>query len=1265
MFSQRNNPYCELLQIVRTNIYKYYSYMKKILGLDLGSASIGWAIVSENEENSSNKTQILGMGSRIIPYEGTEGKDFAKGTGESRNALRTKARTARKGYDRYQMRRRSLAEILSINSMMPDEELKALPKIQLWELRNRAVSSNVSLKELGRILLWLNQKRGYKSSRSDSTLDKKETDYVAAVKSRHEKIKELNLTIGQYFYRELKNDESFRVKENIFPREAYIEEYDTICKTQQQYHPELTCEFINKIRNEIIYFQRPLKSQKGLVSVCDFEGFWTEKDGKEIFVGPKVAPKSSPLFQLAKIWENINNIKICSRSGNNIILSPEQNFDIFQYLDNNEKLTLTDLFKILNLKSNDCFVNKQLAKGLQGNITKYAIRQCLDDVNKYEQLLKLKIKVENGKGDGYLYDRKTGEVLSSKPIQFINPCIEKEPLYQLWHTIYSINDEEECSKALQAKFNIEKSIADRMAVIDFSKFGYGNKSAKTIRKILPYLMEGDGYTEAMSYAGYDHSNSLTKDQNLQRKLLDQLKPIPKSSLRQPIVEKILNQMVNVVNAVIEKYGKPEEIRIELARELKQSKEERNDADKAMSKRQRENETIAKRLAEYGLRATRNNILKWRLYEEIDNEDKKLNAVCIYCGQPISLTEAIKGNDVDIEHIIPKSKLFDDSQSNKTLAHRHCNSNKNDQTAYDFMKGKSEQAFNDYVDRVNLLYSNKVIGKAKHDKLLMTESKIPDDFIDRQLRESQYIAKKAREILQSVCHNVWATSGSVTSELRHLWGWDDVTMNLQFEKYKELGLTEIKEWGSDHGKNRHKKEVLKDWSKRDDHRHHAVDALTIACTKQGYIQRFNTLSASKTREDMQFDVDSRSVSFNEKLSLLEKYIISQQPIAVNEVEKAVGNILISFKAGKKVAVLGSRKIGRTGSKKVVQSGIVVPRGSLSEESVYGRIKTKEDKRNLKYLFENPHLIFKPYIKELVEERLSQFDGNSKKAISSLKKDPLFLNKENNLQLEYGTCFKDEYVIKYSVNTNFNKVDKVVDDKIKEILTNRLKKYGGNPKEAFKDVQMEEKKLIKWYEDEGLEYPIKSVRCFTGLSAVVPIKKDDKGKEIGFVKPGNNHHIAIYIDNDGNYVEHVCTFWHAVERKKFCIPVVIKDANKAWDKIDNEPEDSYSDSFLENLPVANLNLRLSMEQNEMFILGMPQEEVNLAVEKNNYNSISNKLYRVQKLGASDYTFRHHLETQIVDDNNALMSKRFYRIRSIGALMALQPIKVKVDRLGNISL
>ena len=1245
--------------------------MKKILGLDLGSASIGWAIIEENED----KVNIVDIGSRIVPYEGTEGKDFSKGTGESRNSIRTTARTARKGYDRYQLRRKYLVNVLSKNDMMPNDALIKLSKMELWTLRDKAVKEEISKQEFGRLLLWLNQKRGYKSSRSEANLDKKDTEYVAEVKSRHGKIKELNQTIGQYFYTNLTNDEYYRVKENIFPREAYIEEFDAICNKQKQ-HLELSDEFIQQVRNEIIYYQRPLKSQKGLVSICEFEGFWRKgKEGKEYFVGPKVAPKSSPIFQIAKNWENINNIKLSTKRGEELILTVEQKQALFDFLDNNEKLSPTELFKILKLNKNDYVVNKQLEKGLQGNITKSAIAKCFEN-DLYKQFLELKLDIVEVEKLGYSYDKKSGEVLGEKHIKYVNPLIEKEPLYQLWHTIYSINDVDECSNALQNNFNFDATTAQKLANIDFNRFGFGNKSAKAIRKILPYLMEGDGYSVAMSYAGFDHSNSLTKDENLNRKLLESLKPIGKNSLRQPIVEKILNQMINVVNSLIGKYSekdingkiiKPfkfDEIRIELARELKQSKEERNQTDKNMSKRQRENEDITKRLAEYGLRATRNNIIKWRLFEEIDNHDKKLNAICVYCGQPISLTEAIKGTDVDVEHIIPKSKLFDDSQSNKTLAHRKCNSTKGDMTAYDFMKAKSDAQFNAYVERVNSLYANKIIGKAKRDKLLMTESKIPSDFIDRQLRESQYIAKKAREILQTICHNVWSTSGAVTAELRHLWGWGDVTMNLQMPKYKELGQTEMVEWESEHGKNKHTKEVISGWTKRDDHRHHAVDALTIACTKQGFIQRFNTLNASKTREDMEREIEKKSQAFREKRSLLEKYIISQQPISVADVEKAVSNILISFKSGKKVAVKGTRKVGRKGNKKVVQTDIIVPRGALSEGSVYGKIKTVDTKKSLKYIFENPNLIFKPYIKKLVEERLSQYDNDTKKALTSLKKEPIFLDKDKTVPLEYASCFKEEYVIKYTVDVNFNKTDKVIDKHIRDILQKRLNKFGNKPKEAFKDVQHGDASL-KWYEDEGLKRPILSVRCFTGLAAVAPVKKDENGKDIGFVKPGNNHHIAIYKDAEGNRFEHVCTFWHAVERKKYNLPVIIKNTNEIWDKILSQPEGTFLDAFLEKLPLANWELELSMQQNEMLILEMQKEDFEEALQQKNYSNISNHLYVIWSLSNGDYWFRHHLETknsELKSVEKAKEAKRYYR-KSMEALIPLNPIKVKINHIGEI--
>jgi CRISPR-associated endonuclease Csn1 len=158
----------------------------------------------------------------------------------------------------------------------------------------------------------------------------------------------------------------------------------------------------------------------------------------------------------------------------------------------------------------------------------------------------------------------------------------------------------ECREALIKRFNLEEEIAEKLSRIDFNKQAFGNKSAKAMRKILPYLMEGFGYDKACSLAGYNHSNSLTKDEQESREVKETLELLPKNSLRQPVVEKIINQMINVVNAVIDEFGKPDEIRLELARELKQSKDERYQADKANSNNKKQNELIAQRLNAMGI-----------------------------------------------------------------------------------------------------------------------------------------------------------------------------------------------------------------------------------------------------------------------------------------------------------------------------------------------------------------------------------------------------------------------------------------------------------------------------------------------------------------------------------------------------------------------------------------------------------------------------------------------------------------------------------------
>jgi len=1261
--------------------------MKKILGLDLGTTSIGWAIINE-AESDKEKNEILGMGCRIVPLSPDDKSEFESGNAISKNQKRTQRRTQRKGYNRYQQRRAALTKELIKMGMMPDEDLFKLTPLELWGLRAKAVYEQISLKELGRILYHLNQKRGYKSSRKDENLDKKDTDYVTEVKGRQYKINELGLTIGQYFYSKLQYDERYRIKDQVFPREAYIDEFDKIWHGQKNFYPEiLTDDAIQKIRNEIIYYQRSLKSCKHLISICEFEGKnYKNQEGKWVFNGPKVAPKSSPIFQLGRIWETINNLSIKSKYGLTIyatnphkkklrqddkIMSQEERLKIFEWLDNNEKLTFSELIKILKLKKDDgWFGNKQISKGIPGNSTKRAIIKSLDGYEKLNELIRFNIEIEELEE----IDKTSGEILLRKQL---SPKCEYEPLYQLWHCIYSIHDKASLISILKNKFQIPDKYCESISKIDFTKMAFGNKSAKATRKISPYLMSGSVYSDACFHAGYSHSDSLTKEENKARELLDKLPILQKNSLRQPIVEKILNHMINVVNAIIGEYGKPDEIRIELARELKQSKEERNDAYRNINKRERENNTIKERLSEYNLPQNRRHIEKWRLFHEISNDESKLNSICLYCGQPFGITQALKGHEVDIEHILPQSRIFDDSFQNKTLVHRKCNANKGNMTAFDFMKMKSKVEFENYIERVNKLYESKLITKAKRDKLLMPVDEIPQDFIDRQLRQTQYISRKSREILSLVCHNIFATSGSVTEKLRHLWGWDMILHDLNFEKYKSVGLTEFKIIHDESG-NEKKIEVIKDWTKRDDHRHHAIDALTIACTKQGYIQRINRLNSDENRDEMyQAIKESRKFDLDEKISdkiktleeqargrsgLLDEYFKTRIPFSYENVKIVTSGILISFKAGKKVASKGIRKIHKGGKSIIVQKeGILIPRGALSEESVYGKIKTIEKNKPVKYLFENPHLIFKPHIKQLIEQRLQKFENDQKKALASLKKEPIYLDDQKQIELKTGTCFSEEFVIKYPLSTIKKKdIDSVIDEKVRDILLQRIEQLG--EKEAFKDI---ENNPVYFNREKNIK--IRTVRFLTGLDSqkIAPVRFNDKSEPIGFVKPGNNHHIAIYKDSDGNLQEHICTFWHAVQRKMDNISVIIENPKNVWSRIIETKQD-YPESFIDKLPNDDWEFIMSMQQNEMFVFGLNKDELINLIQSNNKKIISDNLYLCQKLNRitdGGWYFIHHIETRrnlkTVEDINA---KRLIRITS---LKKFNPIKVRITNLGKIEI
>ena len=416
--------------------------------------------------------------------------------------------------------------------------------------------------------------------------------------------------------------------------------------------------------------------------------------------------------------------------------------------------------------------------------------------------------------------------------------LERQSYFRLWHLLYSFEGDNtptgngKLLEKIMQLCGVEKEYAVELANVSFQE-DYGSLSAKAIKKILPYLKEGNQYDVACDYAGYRHSkSSLTKDEIENKILKDKLDILPKNSLRNPVVEKILNQMVNLINTIIDTYGKPDEIHVDLARELKKNAKEREELTKSIARNTREHDEIRQLLrTEFGMmNVSRNDIIRYKLYEELKDNGYKT----LYSDEYIP-REKIFSKEIDIEHIIPQARLFDDSLSNKTLEYRAINIEKGNKTAYDFVKEKyGDVGLQEYLNRCEALFKDK---KTKLRKLKMEEKDIPEGFIDRDLRNTQYISKKALAMLNEISRRVVATTGSITDKLREDWQLVDVMKELNLPKYEILGLVETFK-----DKNGRRIKKITDWTKRNDHRHHAMDALTVAFTKDVFIQYYNNKNA---------------------------------------------------------------------------------------------------------------------------------------------------------------------------------------------------------------------------------------------------------------------------------------------------------------------------------------------------------------------------------------------------------------------------------------
>lgn len=808
------------------------------LALDLGSTSLGWAMVRLNAHNEP--CAMIKSGVRIFS-DGRNPKD-----GSSLAVTRRMARAMRRRRDRLLKRKQRMMALLIKHGFFPSDitERKALEDQNPYQLRAKGLNEALTPAEFARTLFHINQRRGFKSNRKT---DKKDNDSGALKTAINALREQLSVsatdgkarTVGELLwgrmdagngvrarYRERrieKEDGKTRIEKSydLYIDRAMIEaEFGALWAKQSAINPSIFNEIARSELKDCLLHQRPLKPV--IPGRCTLEP------------EEQRAPLALPSQQRFRIFQEVNNLRLLGNGLKEEALSLAQRDILVDALEHNNKRSFAQIKKLLKLAGTTQF--------------------NLEDVKRSE-----------------LKGNSSSAILSKEALfgsDWFNYSLERQDQI----VMRLVTDESEAGLIawLHTEFGFDKARAEAIANVGLAE-GYGSLSAKALAKILPALQaEVITYDKAVQVAGYDHHSLLNHSlstgeifpelpyygEYLQRHVgfgsNDPKDPPEKryGKIANPTVHIGLNQVRVVVNALIKRYGHPSEVIVEVARDLKQSREQRLEDHKRQAQNQVRNQrlraeaaTILQIAPEHVKHA---DIQKLILWEELsfDIADRR----CPYSGVQIGARMALS-DEVEIEHILPFSQTLDDSLNNKTIATRRANRVKGNRTPAQACEDFESQGwtYESILQRAERMPKNKRyrFGTDGYEKWLREDK----GFLARALNDTRHLSRIAREYLTLICpQNTRAIPGQMTAMLRAKFGLNDI-----------LGLYGEKN--------------------RNDHRHHAVDACVIAVTDQGLLQRFAQASASAREKQLDKLVETMPLPW---------------PTYREHVERAVHNIWVSHK-----------------------------------------------------------------------------------------------------------------------------------------------------------------------------------------------------------------------------------------------------------------------------------------------------------------------------------------------------------------------------------
>ncbi|ARE40561.1 CRISPR-associated protein, Csn1 family [Rhodovulum sp. P5] len=699
-------------------------------------------------------------------------------------------------------------KVLASAGLMPADpaEAKRLEALDPYELRTTGLDAALPLTHLGRALFHINQRRGFKSNRRTDRGDNES----GKIKDATARLEQEMLTSGARTYGEFlhmrrrratdpRNVPTVRTRLSIakrdgpdgkeeagydfYPDRKHLEEeFHKLWSAQASYHPELTDE-LRDLVFEKIFFQRPLKEPK--VGLC-------------LFTAEERLPKAHPLTQRRVLFETVNQLRVTADGREKRPLTLEERDLIIHALDNKKPtaslksmtMKLPALAKVLKLRDGERFT---LETSVRDAIACDPVRASLSHPDRF------------GSRWSVLEPDAQWEVISRT------------------RKVQSDADHAALVEWLMQEHGLERDHAEGTAKAPLPE-GYGRLGLTATTRILDRLKtDVVTYAQAVAACGWHHSDKRTGEcldrlpyygEVLDRHVIpgtydendDDITRFGR--ITNPTVHIGLNQLRRVVNKIIEVYGKPDQIVVELARELKQSEQQKKDAMKRIRDTTEAAKKRSEKLEELGIEDNGRNRMLLRLWEDL-NPDDAMRRFCPYTGKRISAAMIFDGS-CDVDHILPYSRTLDDSFANRTLCLREANREKRNQTPWKAFGGTPKW---DAIEaNLKNLPENKRWRFAP-DAMQRFEGE--NDFLDRALVDTQYLARISRTYLDTLYTkggHVWVVPGRLTEMLRRHWGLNSLLSD------KDRGAVKAKN--------------------RTDHRHHAIDAAVVAATDRSLLNRIS-------------------------------------------------------------------------------------------------------------------------------------------------------------------------------------------------------------------------------------------------------------------------------------------------------------------------------------------------------------------------------------------------------------------------------------------